>query len=153
MRKQLLLTLSAVAFVSSASADCNFIYDNKTDHAVTLRGYFDNSDNTNPTMSKWVLVESNATTVQKITGNERCNDIFHHSGQLLARVSLQNGSGYWTGNKGFLFSTDRSYANIGASKAFADDQSEITLSNGIPVTAQEFKVMICDADVNSDDCN
>lgn len=152
MKQRFLFSLVAGVLSTSAFADCTFVYENKTDHPVTVQGFFDTGDN-KPVGTNWIVAESNTTTTQKISGDNKCNAIFRHSGQLLARIALKNDSGYWTGNKGFLFSTDRSYASIGENKAFADDKENITLSNGLPVTENKFHVMICNADVNSDDCN
>lgn len=152
MKKFIFTIALGSALIKNVFADCTFVYENKTPHPVTLQGFFlDNGDNLSS--KNWIVAESNTKTEQTRVGSVGCNATYQHSGELVTKVVLQNNSGYWVGDKGFLFATDRSYANIGSGKAIADDESSITLSNGIPVSKNKFKILICDSSVDSDDCN
>lgn len=152
MRNRLLMVgLSTALMLQVVNADCNFIYVNKSAHSVTLQGYFlEGGDVVNTT--GWITIEPTRQVVQVRSGN-KCNAIYKHSGQVATKIDLKNGSGYWIGNKGFLFAADRSYAHYSANRAAADDGANITLSNENKITAKEFKVFMCNANIDSNDCN
>ncbi len=135
-----------------AAADCNFTYVNKSTHPVTLQGYFlEDGDGLSDT--GWITVEPTRQVVQVRTG-KKCSSIYKHSGQLETRINLKNASGYWIGNKGFLFAADRSYSHYrNKDHALADDNAPVVLSNGTKVSVKEMKVFICDAKIDSDDCH
>lgn len=147
-----LLVLLYGVLQANTYADCTFEMVNNSDHPVTVQGfYLDNGDDLDS--KNWLTVPPASTLTQVRNGTVSCNANYKHSGQLVTKVALQNSSGYWIGNKGFMFASDRSYANIGTDQAMSDDESSITLSNGIPITATKFKIVICNDSVDSDDCN
>ena len=151
MKLKLLLSFLATVIASTAYADCSFTYVNKSHYTVTLQGYFlDDGDGL--TNEGWVSVEPTRQVTQ-VRGGKKCNSLFHHTGQLVTRIVLKNNSGYLIGNKGFLFAADRSYSHYAnGNSAMADDGSKITLSNAQRINGKEFKVVICNANIDSDDC-
>lgn len=137
---------------ANSYADCTFEVVNNSSHPVTVQGFYqENGDEMDS--KNWLTVQPSTTGTQVRNGTVSCNANYRHSGELVTKIVLKNSSGYWIANKGFLFSTDRSYANIGTDMALSDDESPITLSNGIPIKADKFRVLICDDSVDSDDCN
>lgn len=141
----------AVAAISTVYADCSFTFVNKSHAPVTVQGYFlENGD----ALSKdaWITVDPTRQITQ-VRGGKKCNAVYKHSGQVVTRIDFKNSSGYWIGNKGFLFAADRSYSHYSSDRALADDGSKVTLSNGAKITGKEFKVVICQPDVDSDNCN
>lgn len=152
MQLKFILGLITGMVIASAYADCCFTFVNKSHETVTVQGYFlENGDG----LSKdtWITVEPTREVTQVRGGSKKCNAVYKHSGQIATRVDIKNGSGYWIGNKGFLFAADRSYSHYAGERALADDGSPITLSNGGKISGKEFKVVICQADVDSDSCN
>ena len=139
-----------VGLLANSFADCNFTYVNKTHSSVTLQGYF-LDDGDGQSKDAWVTVEPTRQITQ-VRGGKKCNALLHHTGQVVTRVDLKNASGYWIGNKGFLFAADRSYSHTSADKALADDGDKITLSNASKITGAEFKVVICAPEMDSDNC-
>lgn len=137
--------------VNNVFADCRFTFVNNSTHQVTLQGFFLSSGESQ-TNTRWVSVAAGETVEQSRIGG-KCDAVYRHTGQMVTRISLKNDSGYWLGNKGFLFVADRSYSTYASSRALADDGAEITLSNGAHMTPSQFEVFICDGTVNSDDCN
>lgn len=137
--------------VANAFADCQFTFINNSTHPVTLQGFFLSGGESYNDLA-WVTVEA-GDKIEQLRKGGKCDAVYQHTGQMVTRVNLKNNSGYWLGNKGFLFAEDRSYSSYKASRALADDAAEISLSNGIAVTSSKFKVFICDGTVNSDDCN
>jgi hypothetical protein len=152
MKKKLsLCALLSTLVVSTAFADCTFTFVNKSKTAVTLQGYFlDDGDALSD--QAWLTVGPTREINQVRTG-KKCTAIYKHTGELSTRVDLKNNSGYWNGNKGFLFAADRSYSHYTGSYAKSDTESAITLSNAVKVSGADFKVYICDASVDPDDCH
>ena len=149
MKSKLILSaLVASLAVGTAFADCTFTFVNKSSHPVTLQGYFMDSGDAQ-TAQGWITVAPTQQETQVRQGG-KCSDIFKHSGQVSTRVDLKNKSGYWIGNKGFLFASDRSYSHTAADTAKSDDNQPITLSNGAKISAKEFKVFVCNPDITSD---
>jgi|GEM_PF-3296519 len=147
----ILATAVAISAMSTVYADCSFTYINKSHVPVTLQGYFlENGDG--QSKDAWITVDPTRQVTQ-VRGGKKCNTVYKHSGQVATRVDLKNSSGYWIGNKGFLFAADRSYSHYSGDRALADDGSKVTLSNGAKITGKEFKVVICQPDVDSDNCN
>lgn len=150
MKYKLLFTL-AVSVFSIAYADCSFTYINKSHAPVTLQGYFlENGDQ--QSKDAWITVDPTRQVTQVRSG-KKCNTVYKHSGQVDTRIDLKNSSGYWIGNKGFLFAADRSYSHYSGDRALADDGTKVTLSNAAKISGKEFKVVICQPDVDSDSCN
>lgn len=155
---KLVILLSVIGAYSYA--DCTFIVENKTSHPVTVQGfYLENGEGMQE--SAWVLAKPHSTIKQTRVSDLACNDTYQHSGELVTKIELKNDSGEWKGNKGLLFADDKSYACIEnkapsgdgiIAKAQADDKANITLSNGIKISDNTFKVKICDVDTDSDDC-
>ena len=152
MWRSLALAFIFVFFgMANVFADCQFTYVNNSNHPVTLQGFFlSGGESQNDLM--WVTLKAGSKAKQLRIGG-KCDAVYLHTGQMVTRVNLKNNSGYWLGNKGFLFVDDRSYSTYKANRALADDGAEISLSNGVEVTSRQFKVFICDGTVNSDDCN
>lgn len=151
-RKLILALVFGFGFlkVSIAFADCKFVFVNNSTHQVTLQGFF-LSGGESQTDNGWIQVADGDTAEQLRTGG-KCDGVYQHTGQMVTRVNLKNDSGYWLGNKGFLFTADRSFSTYATNRALADDGAELTLSNGARITSNQFKVFICDATVNSDEC-
>ena len=148
--KLFLSVLVATLAISFSYADCSFTYVNKSKHPVTLQGFFlDDGDAQTP--EAWITVDSTRQITQVRTG-KKCNSLYHKTGQITTRINLKNSTGYWIGNKGFLFASDRSYSHYSGAHAEADDGADISLSNAQKVSAKEFKVFICETSVDSDDC-
>lgn len=147
--KKLFLILSVVS--ASSFADCSFEVINHTANPVTLQGYFiENGEKKSPT--SWITVKPNSSVTQVRSSKDSvCNSSLQHSGSLSTKVELKNKSGYWIGNKG-VFSADQSYASLEHEKSLADNDKEITLSNGMEVSENKFRVAICNGEVDSDDC-
>lgn len=150
MKNKLILSLLSAMSINLTFADCSFTFVNKSDHSVTLQGFFLEKGDQQSNQG-WITVEPTRQITQVRTG-DRCNASFKHSGQVATRVNLKNSSGYWIGNKGFLFAADRSYSHYSGNYAIADDGSNVTLSNGEKISRKEFKVSICDSNVENDDC-
>jgi hypothetical protein len=118
---------------------------------VTLQGYFlENGDGLSE--QAWVTVPPTQQLTQVRSG-KKCNSIYQHTGQVVTRIDLKNNSGYWIGNKGFLFAADRSYSHYTADRAKSNDGKEITLSNAAKITGKDFKVFICDGKTDSNNCH
>jgi hypothetical protein len=151
MKSKLILSaLVASLAVGTAFADCTFTYVNKSSHPVTVQGYFlEGGDAQTP--QGWVTVAPTQQATQVRQG-KKCSSIYQHSGQVATRVDLKNNSGYWVGNKGFLFAADRSYSHYSGDFAKSDDGQNVTLSNGSKISGKEFKVFICDSSISSDNC-
>lgn len=151
MYRKILLLVSMVNFY--VYADCTFKFINNSNHPVTLRANFQGVTSTNN--SDWITLAPSGESQQVIVGSYKCNNAYMQAGQMVSRIDLRNNSGYWVGNKGFLFASDRSYSSYtgNASRAIADDGAPITLSNGLSVSVKQFKVYICNDDTYSDDCN
>lgn len=132
-------------------ADCSFEITNHTAHPVTLQGYFvEKGEYKSPT--SWITVKPNSSVTQVKSSKESvCNSSLQRSGTLATRIELKNKSGYWVGNSG-IFSSDQSFASIEHAKSLADNDKAITLSNGIEVNENKFRVAICDEQTDSDDC-
>lgn len=147
--KKLFFILSVVS--ATSFADCSFEITNHTAHPVTLQGYFiENGEKKSST--SWVTVKPNSSLTQVRSSKDAvCNSNLKYSGSLATKVELKNKSGYWIGNKG-LFTSDQSFASLEHSKSLADNDKEITLSNGVEVNENKFSVAICDENVDSDDC-
>lgn len=147
--KKLFLILSVIS--ASSFADCSFEIINHTAHPVTLQGYFI-EDGEKKSSTSWITVKPNSSVTQvRVSKDSVCNSSLHNSGSLATKVELKNKSGYWIGNKG-LFSSDQSYASLEHSKSVADNDKAITLSNGLEVNENKFRVAICNEDVDGDDC-
>lgn len=148
------LLLSALIFFiieHVVLADCTFVYINKSKSPVTLQGYFmENGDAKNP--QGWVTIDPTREVTQVRGGTVKCNSLFKHSSELVTRVDLKNGSGYWIGNKGILFAADRCYSHYAKNRAVADDGNEVTLSNEIKVNSKQFRVVICDPSIDKNNC-
>lgn len=150
MKLKLLLSIAATSFVLNAFADCSFTYVNKSHSPVTLQGYF-LDDGDGQTKEGWITVDPTRQITQ-VRGGKKCNSLYHRTGQVTTRIDLKNSSGYWIGNKGFLFAADRSYSHNSGDKAIGDDGNKVTLSNAAKISAKEFKVFICPPNVDSDNC-
>ncbi len=151
MKKMLLYIIAVVIFISYVNADCTFVYDNRTTHPVTLQGgYIDKGESVD---SNWIIAEPNSTTEQTKSGTVDCNAVLNHSAQIITKIVLKNNSASWVGNKGFLFASDRSFANVYNGGAIADDESGVTLSNGAFIGKNKFSVIICDLSTDSNECN
>lgn len=137
--------------ITNVFADCKFVFVNNSAHPVTLQGFF-LSGGESQTSTGWVTVAAGENAEQARIGG-KCDAVYQHTGQMITKISLKSNSGYWLGNKGFLFVADRSYSTYTLSRALADDGAEITLSNGIHITSTKFEVFICDGTTNSDECN
>lgn len=161
----LLSSLTAGAFAEEASAGkdvakCEFVYNNKTDHAVTLQGYFMDAkdDSGAKDADNWIVVKPNSKVTQIRVGStcektlKRSNG--QSSGQIASKVDLKNDSGFWLANKGLMpWMDDKSFSRYtGASRATADDGVEVTLSDETVVTKKQFNVSICNSDVGDSDC-
>lgn len=154
MKKKCVLAGIAVIYSMSVFADCSFVFVNKTPHDVTLTGFYIDNNSDVLESSNWVTAKANQTTTQLRGDIANCNSSYNHSGELITRIKLKNNTGSWIATKGFLFATDRSYASVASNTTvLSDDESAITLSNGMPITRDQFKVMICTDDVDSDECN
>lgn len=147
--KKLFLLLSIAS--ASSFADCSFEITNHTAYPVTLQGYFiENGDKKSST--SWITVKPNSSVTQVRSSKDSvCNSSLKYSGSLATKVELKNKSGYWIGNKG-IFSADQSYASLEYDKSLADNDKAITLSNGVEVNENKFRVAICNEEVDSDDC-
>lgn len=152
--KAIFAGVCSMGILISANADCNFTVENKTSHPVTMQGYFlegGSAINDN----NWMTAKPNQTATQLVAGEKNCDAIYKHSGRLVTRMDIKNGSGYWLGNEGLLFVKNKSFAYTTAAnqKAVADDKAMVTLSNGVPVKKQDFTVVICDNAISADDCH
>lgn len=153
MKKRFVLAGVSIICSINVFADCSFVFVNKTPHDVTLKGFYIDNSNVLES-SNWVTAKANQTTTQLLSDVADCNSSYNHSGELITRIKLKNNTGSWIGTKGFLFATDRSYTSVGSNTTvLSDDESAITLSNGMPITRDQFKVMICTDDIDSDECN
>ncbi len=151
MKSKLLLSLLALTAANVVFADCSFTFVNKSHEPVTLQGYFlDDGDGL--TKEGWITVDPTRQVTQ-VRGGKKCNSLYHRTGQVTTRVDLKNSSGYWIGNKGFLFAADRSYSHYASgNNAIADNGDKVTLSNAQKISAKEFRVVICSPNLDSDDC-
>lgn len=152
MKSKLILSaLLSSVLLGTAFADCTFTFINKSSSPVTVQGYFLEAGDA-VSDEAWVTVDP-TRQISQVRSGKKCNAIYKHTGQVATRIDLKDNSGYWIGDKGFLFAADRSYSHYSGDRAKSDSGKDITLSNGIKISAKEFKVYICDGSVDSDDCH
>ena len=146
------LSVVLLCLTGLSYADCNINVKNKTDFPVTFSGFYTSESGVQSQFS-WKTVAANSIQTQVLYGVDSCISMHKDAEDLSVGIKLKNGSGFWVGDKGFIFSSDRSYSAITDTGALNDANSKITLSNGLKITHSDFSVVICIASLTSDECH